>query len=357
MLSQAAARAQNLLLPRQNMALSEDVLDLPEQAIRDSQAAMPLLLSSDHGGVRADFAPIFHDRMQAIIDLNLGAFHDASQLLAKSVYEFQSFVRIFGITGVLARSQVGEHDLAAARATLADIAPRTVLNNTDAGELDNDWVRILVDTEAKDWSGVLKDDRSIPPLFIDSPGLRSLAFSREIPWVAYAHAKLGDFKSADALISSTPASCQICLLMRARITEAEGHRAGADWWFAQAVSSQQSIPFAYSAWGESLLARGDPDGAIEKFKLANSRGPHFADPMEMWGEALMLKNRSDLALAKFEEANKYAPNWGRLHLEWGRALVYSDKPDEAKKQFAIAARLDLSTADAAALARLRANHV
>jgi len=87
-----------------------------------------------------------------------------------------------------------------------------------------------------------------------------------------------------------------------------------------------------------------------KFKLANARGPHFADPLEMWGEALMLENRSDLALAKFEDANRYAPNWGRLHLEWGKALMYAGKKDQAKKQFAVASGLDLSNSDKSVLA-------
>ena len=108
--------------------------------------------------------------------------------------------------------------------------------------------------------------------------------------------------------------------------------------------------------GRDASARRQYDAAIAKFKAANQKGPHFADPLEMWGEALMLKNRSDLALAKFEEANKYAPNWGRLHLKWGEALFYAGKQDEAKKQFAAAATLDLSAADKVQLATMSARH-
>ena len=100
-----------------------------------------------------------------------------------------------------------------------------------------------------------------------------------------------------------------------------------------------------------MLERGQPDAAIEKFKLANRKGPHFADPLEGWGEALMAKNQSHLALAKFAEAEKSAPNWGRLHLKWGEALVYAGKADGAKAQFARAAQLDLTTTDKAELAR------
>ncbi len=101
----------------------------------------------------------------------------------------------------------------------------------------------------------------------------------------------------------------------------------------------------YFEWGRVLLARGDYDGAIAKLELANQKGPHFADPLEMWGEALIAKNRSDLALAKFEEANKYAPNWGRLHLKWGEALSYTGDHAGAEKQFLIAAALDLSPSE------------
>ena len=91
-----------------------------------------------------------------------------------------------------------------------------------------------------------------------------------------------------------------------------------------------------------MLERGDLEGAIGKFMLANQKGPKFADPLEMWGEALLAKKEPDQALAKFAEAEKYAPNWGRLHLKWGEALFYAGKKDEAAKEFSKAAALDLT---------------
>ena len=107
-------------------------------------------------------------------------------------------------------------------------------------------------------------------------------------------------------------------------------------------------------WRE--LLKGNYEGAIAKFDSANRKGPHFADPLEMWGEALIAKNRSDLALAKFAEADKYAPKWGRLHLKWGEALLYTGDKASATKQFAIAARLDLSSAERAELTRIKNLH-
>jgi tetratricopeptide (TPR) repeat protein len=171
----------------------------------------------------------------------------------------------------------------------------------------------------------------------------------EYPLSALIRAHFGDWKGAHALIDKTPADCDMCIRFRGRIDATEGHWAGARYWFARAVAMAPSIPFAYTDWGEMLLRESKYDAAIAKFREANRKGPHFADPLEMWGEALMLKNRSDLALAKFEEANKYAPNWGRLHLEWGEALFYAGKRDEAKKQLVIAAVLDLSSGDKVAL--------
>ena len=45
-----------------------------------------------------------------------------------------------------------------------------------------------------------------------------------------------------------------------------------------------------------------------------------------------------------------APNWGGLHLQWGKALFYTGKENDAQKQFALAARVDLSQSDKVALA-------
>jgi len=161
---------------------------------------------------------------------------------------------------------------------------------------------------------------------------------------------MGNFVAAHAWIDRTPGDCNLCLRTRGKIDAAENNYGGAAFWFAAAVAKAPSIPFAYADWGQALLERGEPDGAIAKFTLANQKGPHFADPLEMWGEALMKQNRSDLALAKFTEAEKYAPNWGRLHLKWAEALGYAGRKDEAQKQYALAAGLDFSAADKAELA-------
>jgi len=171
------------------------------------------------------------------------------------------------------------------------------------------------------------------------------------PAIATALALSGDFAGAHAEIDKTPADCSVCLRTHGRIDALGRNWNGADYWFTRAVQDAPSTPFPFTDWGMALLARGQPDAAIEKFKLAGQKGPHFADPLEGWGEALMAKNQSHLALAKFAEANKYAPNWGRLHLKWGEALAYSGKRDQAKAEFARAAALDLTPSEKAELAK------
>jgi tetratricopeptide (TPR) repeat protein len=213
-----------------------------------------------------------------------------------------------------------------------------------------------MDAERQDWRAALADaeaaDRSLT--HPDDSVLHVARFGQKTwvwPWLAFAKAKLGDLAGAHALIDRTPGDCYLCVRTRGKIDAVQKNWGGATYWYGDAVKQAPSIPFAYTDWGAMLLAKGDIDGAIAKFTLANQKGPHFADPLEMWGEALILKNRSDLALAKFAEADKYAPHWGRLHLKWGEALLWLGRKDEAQKQFALAARLDLSAAERASVER------
>jgi tetratricopeptide (TPR) repeat protein len=148
---------------------------------------------------------------------------------------------------------------------------------------------------------------------------------RRQPLALYARAlaEQGDFRRADAAITTTPADCDTCLRMRGAIAALEKQWGRADFWFARAAAHAPSVPFADSDWGMALLAKGNIDGAIAKFESAHAKGPNFADPLEGWGEALMAKNRSDLALAKFAEAAKYTPHWDRLNRAWAAARRYA----------------------------------
>ncbi len=249
------------------------------------------------------------------------------------------------------------HDVATARALLAEGQAGLGADPNDVQK-----ARHYIDVARGDWDAALDDvigvhsdyasrGGDISPRFLEATYATGVA-----PLLAVAEAHAGQFARAHATIDRSPGDCVACETARGEIDALQQNRGGAAFWFARAVHDAPSIPFAYSEWGAMLLAKGDLDGAIAKFALANRKGPHFADPLEMWGEALIAKNRSDLALAKFEEANKYAPNWGRLHLKWGEALLWSGKPAEARKQFAIAAMLDLIPSEKVELRRM-ASHV
>jgi tetratricopeptide (TPR) repeat protein len=338
-------------LPGQNVGVIEDELSHPAQAIAFLQESAPLLSSSTHGGIRLDVVPIVKKRVQSFIDLELGAFHEATPLW-KDEIDFGPQGVTYNMHAMLARAQLGEHDLRAARATMADPTEPGGVNPEEVA-FNVVWLRMMVDAAAGDWPAVLAEQRgegdSVRARF---PMTRMLAPVGTIPWLAYAHANLGHFRLAEQLITQTPADCYRCLLLRAKIADIQGQHGRAVWWFARAIAQQPSIPFAYSDWGAALLARGKLDGAIAKFEVANRKGPHFADPLEMWGEALIASNRSDLALAKFEEANKYAPYWGRLHLKWGEALLWSGDKSGAQKQFAVASGLDLTLSEKSELTKV-----
>jgi tetratricopeptide (TPR) repeat protein len=246
----------------------------------------------------------------------------------------------------LVQVELNLHELAAARANLAEM-PTDV--DTDPVRTTSDVLQLGI--EAEDWHGVLAHAGEMTAYLKTYPRNRHYTRVSLVPLLALAYANLGDFAAAERAIASMPTDCEPCSVMRGWIAELQHQRARADFWFARATGQAPSLPFSFHVWGRALLARGQPDAAIEKFKLASQKGPHFADPLEFWGEALMAKNQSHLALAKFAEAEKYAPNWGRLHLKWGEALVYAGKSVDAKAQFARAATLDLAPSEKAELAR------
>jgi len=350
MMQQVARMAPDMYLAKDNICLIEDRLSLPEQTIRDCRAAAPLLATATHGGIRDDVAPIAQMRLQALIEQNRGAYHDAS-LLWNKVLEFGSQGTTYSLSAMVARSLLGEHDLAAARSAMLPPEPAGVLN-PGSHALDRAWVQLLLACAVDNWQAVLAGDRALQLVYAQYPGLRSLAFSRELPWLALARARLGDFQGAELLLAQTPQECDICARTRAQIAELQNQYARADTLFGAAVQSQPQAPFAYADWGAALLARGNVDGAIAKLTLANQSGPRFADPLEVWGEALMRKGDFSGAAAKFSAANLFAPQWGRSHLRLGQVLLKLGRGADARQEFARAATLDLSQDDRADLVRM-----
>ena len=248
-----------------------------------------------------------------------------------------------------------QHDGAAA---LAAASPRDYVGRPSraigsaSSEIQEEAIaRLSAYFAEQDWAAV-KDLGGAPG---DALGA-ARKLTAEQPLLALARAEQGDAAGADALIAATPLDCYFCVRARGRIAALERNWSVSARWFERATKLAPSLPAAYSEWGEMLLRKGDFDGAVANFTIANQKGPHFADPLELWGEALIAKNRSDLALAKFEEANKDAPNWGRLHLKWGEALLWTGNKAGAQQQFEIARALDLSLVERATLATLSTTH-
>jgi hypothetical protein len=102
------------------------------------------------------------------------------------------------------------------------------------------------------------------------------------PWLAYALAKSGDLKSAEGLVRLMPRDCTRCLEFRGRVADVAGEDAEAAYWYARAATDAPAEPFADTDWGAMLLRKGDFGAAIDKFMIANRKGPHFADPLELW---------------------------------------------------------------------------
>jgi tetratricopeptide (TPR) repeat protein len=353
----ALALVPDLAIAYNDMEVDEFVLGHAETALSAARTAIRLL----EDGSDTDLTSRARDSMlsgaRADVDTYLGDFNAARHENESLVMLPSSYGSSEGARGAIVLDLTLLHDGASARAAGRDLPPPdnpgTVYNRAvgqfviayDAG----DWRTVLSPKWSQTFRAKYAEAGVFSALVPDPP--TTFEPRQERAYVAYAMAATGAVKSARSLIARTPLDCNDCLRVRGRIDALAKNWSGADYWFAEAVRQAPSIPFAYSEWGAALLAKGDIDGAIAKFKQANERGPHFADPLEMWGEALMQESRSDLALAKFEEANKYAPNWGRLHIKWGEALFYAGQRDAAKKQIAIAAGLDLPPEDKALLAK------
>ena len=323
-----------------NLAASFEGLGRSEEALQTYKDEYAHLTNGLQRYVPAARIPYFKLGLKASMDQLTGAYHDALPFRAELFRTGVPGIPPLNLLNSLLGSQMGEHDMAAARASLENFPPNLAsVQNAQIASANEDWAQVLKLAEAN--TVYLKQ----------FPTDRRGRTIRTASLIAQAQAHLGNIAEAEQTIAPTPGNCFRCLITRAQVAELQGQHARANFWFARAVTEAPSFPFSFTEWGKALLARGKPDEAIEKFDTANHKTPHFADPLEGWGEALMAKNQSHLALAKFEEADKYAPNWGRLHLKWGEALMYTGRKDEARAQYQKASTLDLTEADKAELAR------
>jgi len=351
MLRRALALAPDHPVARANLVTSEIDLGHPEAA----RAEIPAALSSFDRHA-SDYLPDpligIRARLSMLAAALSGDFSEAVRLGRTAADQISPGSRQAEMQRSVGQYLARQHD-GVARAWLRRMpVPPTKFDGVALAT-----TTLHVAAALEDWHGTIALEAEAEKALAEAPGYGDvpLITATELhPLLALAKAESGDIAGAQGLIATTPGDCYNCVRTRGQIAAAAKQWGRADYWFARAALQAPSIPFADTDWGMALLARGDAAGAIEKFKVASQKGPHFADPLEGWGEALMAKNQSHLALAKFAEADKYAPNWGRLHLKWGEALGYAGNKDEAQKQYQAASRLDLSAADKAELAAM--NH-
>jgi tetratricopeptide (TPR) repeat protein len=168
----------------------------------------------------------------------------------------------------------------------------------------NDWQQALVDARACD-------------AWLEMHAAENKLFAHmRLVWIqpleALAMARSGDIGGAESLMSATPLDCYLCARVRGQVAAIRRDWPTSQHWFSEAVRQAPSLPFAYSDWGEMLLAKGDLEGAIANFESAHRRTRHFADALKGWGDGLARQGRTKAALAKFDEALDYAPNWKEL---------------------------------------------
>jgi tetratricopeptide (TPR) repeat protein len=135
-------------------------------------------------------------------------------------------------------------------------------------------------------------------------------------YAAPTYEKSGQSTKADkgllAADNATDGRYYDCAVAKGDVLALRGNWIGAQEWYAKAIGLAPSSPFAYNSYGMALVKHGDLNGAAQQFKLANLKGPHWADPLQAWGDVLMKQGHQSEAIEKYDAALKYAPNWPRL---------------------------------------------
>ncbi len=178
-----------------------------------------------------------------------------------------------GPSAAMARTSAAMHDI---RQAHADLAAYDAVTSDDLNKYRLATLHVRV--SAQDWTGAIV---AADAVLADQELRPDKGVNRPIPRAhkAEALAHLGRMAEAQALVGTTPLDCQPCVMARGEIAALAGQPSLADHWFGEAVKMTPSLPMASTAWGRVLLDRGQTDRAIAQFEVANTRGPHFADPL------------------------------------------------------------------------------
>jgi tetratricopeptide (TPR) repeat protein len=267
--------------------------------------------------------------MRGNLNFLWGDYLTAASLVsgARARFDFEGRSEAYNPSAVLIPSLALDHNVSASMR----VQPGRAMDQTQLAVLE-------------DWTSQVP---AIERLQATSPARGRNPLGASMTAEVYAH--LHRFAEAKAALAGQAAECDRCVLAQGVIAAQEHDWPAADRWFAQATRLAPSLPFAHTQWGAALMAKGDLDGAIDRFREAHRRNPGFADPLELWGEALVRKADYAGAIAKFAEADTHAPRWGRNHMMWGETLMLSGRYAEARRKYETADGMDLSKPDRAAL--------
>ena len=136
-------------------------------------------------------------------------------------------------------------------------------------------------------------------------------------WAAPTYEKTAQRAKADAALAAPLKAVGIstyldCYRFKGDVLDLRGDWAEAQQWYAKAVKLNPSSPAGHYSWALALLRHGDLAGSTEQLRLANQKGPSWADPLKVWGDLLVKQGNNKDALAKYDEALKFAPDWNAL---------------------------------------------
>jgi tetratricopeptide (TPR) repeat protein len=208
----------------------------------------------------------------------------------------------------VAQSEVQMHDVDAATLRLKT-TPVDEKNLPDAAAAAFAWALLAEETgdlaaASHEWD-VFSTAYANPTVSTQNP--------QYICYSAVTYQKTGQPGKADAALNAVGKLTFVdCYRFRGDVLDLRGDWAGAQQWYAKAVELAPSIPSGCYSWGLALARHGDIVGAAAKFKDANLKGPHWADPLKAWGDVLTAQGKTKEALSRYVEALKYAPNWKQL---------------------------------------------